>query len=320
MRIVGLLLLFGLIVSTLSASFVAASGADPSYQNGFARHAAESARPQDWVGLVGFWLPTLGPTGVTLRDWSGYGNDGTLTLMVPATDWILDGEQGYVLDFDGVNDSVNVANEPFFDFERTDPLSIAVLVRNNVSEFTSVLSKENAGLRGYSILGLDSGGGIGYVLHVTNTETSNALETRSTVDSPLNTWHWVVSTYDGSSSVSGLLLYVDGVDVSAPNTDNLSATILNDVDFRIGRHESLSDPPSLNGEIAQVRIYTKVLPPSQVVAISNDSLGIVRLADPSNVHSIQAAIATPQVIIIGWAVPEWLAVIITNLGLARIGG
>ena len=40
----------------------------PSYQQGFARNAAESANPGLWKGLVGAWVPMLGITGATIHD------------------------------------------------------------------------------------------------------------------------------------------------------------------------------------------------------------------------------------------------------------
>lgn len=51
----------------------------PTYGTGFARNAWESAHPELWRGIVGLWSPFLGPTGGTLRDWSGNGKHGVLT-------------------------------------------------------------------------------------------------------------------------------------------------------------------------------------------------------------------------------------------------
>ena len=60
----------------------------PSYAQGFARNAAESENPGLWKGLVCKWAPSLGVTGLTLRDQSGHHNHGTLTGMDPAVDWV----------------------------------------------------------------------------------------------------------------------------------------------------------------------------------------------------------------------------------------
>ncbi len=51
----------------------------PSFGQGFARSAGESAYPGLWKGLVGAWVPSLGVTGITLHDVSLRKNNGTLT-------------------------------------------------------------------------------------------------------------------------------------------------------------------------------------------------------------------------------------------------
>ena len=96
---------------------------NPSFAQGFARRG-ESASPNLWTGLVGAWSPPLGPTGLTLFDQSGYGNDGTLTNMDPATDWMMT-EKGWALDFDGSNDYVNCGSNLMN--EVWDELTISVL-------------------------------------------------------------------------------------------------------------------------------------------------------------------------------------------------
>ena len=82
----------------------------PSYAQGFARCPAEAANPGLWQRLVGLWQMSLGPTGTTLYDISGYGRHGALTNMDPATDWIPS-EHGWALDFDGADDYVSLGAE-----------------------------------------------------------------------------------------------------------------------------------------------------------------------------------------------------------------
>jgi hypothetical protein len=76
-----------------------------SYANGFAPRDGQPLYPELWRGCIGAWAPCLGPTGLTLRDWSGFGRNGTLTNMDPDTDWIVSGGH-YSLDYDGSNDRV----------------------------------------------------------------------------------------------------------------------------------------------------------------------------------------------------------------------
>ena len=58
-----------------------------TYQNGFAPRDGQPLYPSLWRGCVGAWAPCLGPTGLTLRDWSGFGNHGTLTNLTAANCW-----------------------------------------------------------------------------------------------------------------------------------------------------------------------------------------------------------------------------------------
>lgn len=61
----------------------------PSWKQGFARSAAESRNPGLWKGLVGLWMPMLGPTGSTLFDLSGRCNESTFAgTLNPTEDWI----------------------------------------------------------------------------------------------------------------------------------------------------------------------------------------------------------------------------------------
>lgn len=74
-----------------------------SYANGFAPRDGQPLYPELWRGCVGAWNPGLGPTGLTLRDWSGFGRHGALTNGP-----IFAAESGrYSIEFDGVNDKIS---------------------------------------------------------------------------------------------------------------------------------------------------------------------------------------------------------------------
>lgn len=66
-----------------------------------ARSASQALHPGLRRGIVGAWVPALGPTGGGLFDVIS-GNRNALTQMDPATDWVVT-EKGYTLDFDTVN-------------------------------------------------------------------------------------------------------------------------------------------------------------------------------------------------------------------------
>ena len=53
-----------------------------SYANGFAPRDGQPLHPALWRGCVGAWAPCLGPTGLTLRDWSGFARHGSLSTVL----------------------------------------------------------------------------------------------------------------------------------------------------------------------------------------------------------------------------------------------
>jgi hypothetical protein len=59
----------------------------PSFREGFARCAAESACPELWRGLVGAWAPSLGVTGRTILDWSGFGRTAFNNANASRVSW-----------------------------------------------------------------------------------------------------------------------------------------------------------------------------------------------------------------------------------------
>lgn len=71
-----------------------------SYANGFAPRDGQPLYPELWRGCVGAWAPCLGPTGVTLRDWSGRGNHATMFAGLTAAAWVTS-PYGYALRFNG---------------------------------------------------------------------------------------------------------------------------------------------------------------------------------------------------------------------------
>ena len=103
-----------------------------SYANGFAPRDGQPLYPELWRGCVGAWAPCLGPTGLTLRDWSGYGNHGTLTNMDAGSDWVANGGK-YALDFDGTDDYISIAKPNWTGGAKTifAWIRLATLGRNN---------------------------------------------------------------------------------------------------------------------------------------------------------------------------------------------
>lgn len=103
-----------------------------SYANGFAPRDGQPLYPELWRGCVGAWNPGLGPTGLTLRDWSANKTHGTLTNGPTWT--ISTGKVG--ISADGVDDHIAITRLSVLDAPYT--VSAWVTVRTlNVSNNTT---------------------------------------------------------------------------------------------------------------------------------------------------------------------------------------
>lgn len=230
----------------------------------FARSASESRYPQLWRGLVGSW--SLGPTGVTLRDWSGRANHGTLTDMDQGTDWVVSTHKGvssWVLDFDGSNDLVNVPNADVLDF--TSDYSVALWVYPRaINAFNNLLTRGTGDSDDIEIY-VSAANGI-TIVH--NRDNGGTLEFASNGSSfnvsgaggwgtlSINLWTHLVITKGGGS----WKVYRNGFQVGSTVTsvdDPLDSN--HPWRFASSDHSAFGGVDKLDGLINDIRLYNRVL-------------------------------------------------------------
>jgi hypothetical protein len=229
----------------------------PSYSQGFARYAAQSEAPGLWRGLVGSWCPFLGPTGLTLRDWSGHHNHGTLTTMEPAVDWVVTvdehGNSVYALDF-GTNEYVFLENE------------ITFTTGTIVLHFTGTVYE--AGSYRMPIGKIDADNYVAiYNGDTLRIQDSGNVNNDISWTPTINTWYWVFITSD----TTNWKLYVDG---NYLDSDGYANSLLIDA---IGSGYTDGNY-NFDGYIDEVRIYNRVLPEREMWDICNDRFAMWRLA------------------------------------------
>lgn len=118
----------------------------PSYQQGFARSASESANPNLWKDLVWGIHQPLGPSGSTVHDFVG-GLDAVLTSMT-ADEWEV-GEEGWATAQLEVNDRLRTATQLV---THLHPRGFTARVHVDVTGTVS-----NGGMLGYRDSGLTNG-------------------------------------------------------------------------------------------------------------------------------------------------------------------
>lgn len=202
----------------------------------------------------------------TSRDESGDGNSLSWTNPSSNATWITNSTcvVGNCLSFDGSDDFVQASNEGNFDFTKDSALSASFWMKAVGQSNKAIIAKNtelNGNADGWSIW-LQSDPYINF--EMTATVTTDQLRKRYS-DSRISdgSWHFYTWTYDGSSSASGLKLFVDGTEVVASTVaDTLTSSILNNNLVTIGAISGGTN--NLNGRLDEVRIWNRVLTPEEI--------------------------------------------------------
>lgn len=130
----------------------------------------------------------------------------------------------------------------FFNHDRTQPFSMAAHIystglKSGVQQDYAIFSKM---LGGAPWTGIEFGlmwlsPKLTLNLYMINNHPSNSINVFGTTDLPLNTWFHAAVTYDGSSNVSGVKLYVNGtVETNDVKANALTGSLLNASLFHAG--------------------------------------------------------------------------------------
>ena len=112
-----------------------------SYSNGFAPRDGQPLYPSLWKGCVGAWAPCLGPSGLTLRDWSGSANHATLTN---GPTWgPVAGKQAVTID--GTDDLLKCTSNTVGNLDTANATIVMWCVLQNASLFGQMIGKRNNG-------------------------------------------------------------------------------------------------------------------------------------------------------------------------------
>lgn len=232
---------------------------EPSYKAGYAKNADESENPHLWKGLVGAWMPSLGVTGDTLRDVSGNGNDGTLTNMDAASDWVAT-SKGWALDFDGSGEHVNCGD--ILNEEIDNSLTMTCFCKPAVfGGFQNIFSKPFL-----------------YWLHQEQGVNRFRFKVRATsgvqyvqADVPITLGQTYFLT--GVMSKNTLEIYVDGKFYASQSfVGSLDRSSI--YDLKIGGWIGTND--DFTGSIGNASIYNRALHPDEIQTLYVDSLAPFR--------------------------------------------
>jgi len=210
-------------------------------------------------------------SGDNVDDASDNNNDGTRFNMENA-DWVS-GKLNNALRLDGVDEYVDMGD--IASFERTDPFSIECWFNAPSDADDEFLVAREAdtggGSRGWVMM---LQGSVGKAQFTLTSDPSNRIRARSTTTGlDDGTYHHFIVTYDGSSDISGLNIYVDGSSETLTDTVNtLSATTIQSTNTIIGARSG-GTQILYSGDIDEVVIYSRELTLIEAIARFNAGNG-----------------------------------------------
>lgn len=220
-----------------------------------------AANPED-EDLVGSW--SFEGVGQNVVDSSNYNNHGTLGTNASASpndSTRVAGYSGKGMEFDGINDYVNVPADNSLNMSSSGEVTLSTWV--NLNDWPN-----NYGIAGRYDYG-DGSQRYGYMLYTKSGGEFRFQVANDTHSYPSATgfstdkWHHLVGTYDGSD----IKIFVNG---DLEGTASHSAGIgVPSYGFRIGTVDDTFT--NMNGTIDEVKVYNRSLSTSEVQALYNIS-------------------------------------------------
>ena len=195
------------------------------------------------------YLPFDENTGTKAWDWSGWGNDGTIT----GATWIT-GKYIKALNFDGINDYVEVAHSSSVTFT-TESFTLSAWIKvTNWTIAGEVMAKGAWATDGWRFC-VDT-----TYIHFT-TFQSGAYQDTYAYLSPTSNWIYIVAVRNGANAY----IYLNGVDITSVQGTHINPTT-NTRSLKIGIQDNLISYP-FNGLIDEIRIYNRALTIDEITSI-----------------------------------------------------
>ncbi len=231
---------------------------------------ATISRPMSNSGLVGYWNFEEGAPNGFANDRSGFGNNGTLVNMNTTTSWTGSAtSSGQALDFDSNDDYIDVGSGSNLD--NLGPMTVSAWYyarsegENSRGGIFNKGDGDGVGTNGpefeFGSTGFDGSDrtnafafGVGFSGGALHRIASNNTVT-------LNKWQFVTLTWDGTTSSSGVHIYIDGVEVSYQKSQDGIGSLNDDsgTNMSIGIGSFGAQSNSWDGKLDEVRIYNRAL-------------------------------------------------------------
>jgi|HubBroStandDraft_2_1064218.scaffolds.fasta_scaffold201031_1 hypothetical protein len=230
---------------------------------------ATSCSPDLLNDLIGYWRLNDAPGSATARDYSVWGNDGTLVGLDAATAWVAGGPEGGALSVQG-NGYVNVPDSASIDSITTE-LTVAAWIFLSApvmaDTYATAISRQ-----------IGTGYDQHYHLSVNDQQQAILFITTPTAGQqviggppsvPLQTWVHLAGTYDGSQ----MRLYVNGAEVNSEAVSGPFASETNPVVLSgNGNGAAKTVSEFVPGELDEVMLYRRALSADEIAQLEGGAL------------------------------------------------
>ncbi len=246
------------------------------------------------VNPIKLAMPFDEGSGTTANDYSGYGNNGTLTN---GPTWVA-GKYVNGISFDGVNDYVRLGN--VLNWPSTNSMTISAWInRRNVTNNATIISKKTSNSSttpGYSLFQWSAANGGNTCFYISDGvgQYETCTPDNSTID--LNQWHFIAVTFDRVNGRAGSSIYIDGVNseqssYEVGNPSTLGAVSNNESlcigTAPVGAGSCTTTQLQFPGTIDNVRIYAKAQSQAEIQADMNTPV-------PTSIPPVRSPVASPM--------------------------
>ena len=222
-------------------------------------------------GLVGYWTfdGKDMANGVAL-DKSGNDNHGSPVNIATSTFYVA-GKIGQALNFDGVNDYVNVRYNNAFDFSTSNSFTYSFWAKyNNSSQTSKDLIIKAASSKQNPRFFIGSDGSFNFRLY--DGTSANNVNIPLSASIKNRTWHHFVGLNDGGT----VKVYIDGIH-QGTDSSTVIGTIQNSGAISIGAQYGAN---AFNGSLDDVRVYNRALTVNEIKQIYNLGSGTKQAVSP----------------------------------------
>lgn len=188
----------------------------------------------------------------------------------------LYGQTGVINDaigFDGTNDWATVGHTTDLTFNRADSWSISLWINtSNTAQVFPILSKQESstGYNGYIFHQQTST----FAFNIADSGSRNIYLTLPEASVADGNWHHIVFTYNGSSTVESLTLYLDNSDSGTPLGTTLLTTTAATASFDLAYRSTAAGWGYWEGDIDEIGVWRRELTSGEVSELYNSGSGL----------------------------------------------